>query len=386
MTSDLLDEYRTLNIIIEQDRAVTSFKYALLRATVDITQQYSHMSESDNDRVWYPLGLLIERWILYYYPICASEQFIPQLNGEKGHEESSKKVMFRPPLTKIIQYYQDYGGLSAFYNDYQQGSLPEHLQPIMRDLIRKIRLAITDGPIQHLGYSHHQTHFSVFDWDRKRLSLPNSQVNPEYLVNNCGKFSLPQNFACLFQYFGSFIIGEGTILSKWAEFTVNIARSQGLLISREMMLDILSQTADTQRQVQEAQRFYHQMLADEQGIACVWSGSMITAHTNLHIDHVLPFSLWKNNDLWNLMPATDAINLKKKDGIPSPDLLNNRHDQICRYWDRLSVSYPELFKGQIKASLLGTGMISDWMNSAFSNLMSKSRYLIDVRGYPSWNL
>lgn len=386
MTSNLLDEYRTLNTIIEQDRTVTSFKYALLRGTIDICQQYAHLFESDNDRVWYPLGLLIERWILYYYPICASEQFIPQLNGEKRLEEASKNIMFRSPLSQIILHYQGYGGLSAFFSDYQRGSIPDHLQPVMYELIRKVRLAITDGPIQHLGYSHHLSHYSVFDWDRTRLSLPKTLVNPEYLIQNCGRFSLPQNLASLFQYFGSFIIGEGTIMSKWAEFTVNIARVQGIPINREQMLVLLSQTADTERQVQEAQRFYHQMLADEQGVACVWSGTMITAHSSLHVDHVLPFSLWKNNDFWNLMPANAAINLKKKDGIPSPDLLGKRRNLICHYWERLSSTYPELFKSQIHASLLGAGQVSDWINPAFSNLVSKSRYLIDVRGYPAWDL
>jgi len=84
MDPRLLETYHTLNTIIEQDRAVTSFKYALLRGTIEICQQYSHLAEPEGDRVWYPLGLLIERWIVYYYPLFESESFVPQLNGEKN--------------------------------------------------------------------------------------------------------------------------------------------------------------------------------------------------------------------------------------------------------------------------------------------------------------
>jgi len=145
---------------------------------------------------------------------------------------------------------------------------------------------------------------------------------------HAGKFSIPADLASLFQYFGSFITGEGTLVSKWADFTVTASRAQGHSLSREQVLDLLTHKPDTERQVLEASRFYHQLLADVGQIACVWSDQAITSHRNLHIDHVLPFSLWKNNDFWNLMPTHKKVNLNKKDMIPSPSLLERREEVI----------------------------------------------------------
>jgi hypothetical protein len=61
MTSWLLDEYQILNTIIEQDKHVSSFKYALLRVTIEICPQYAHLEEETDGRIWYPLGLLVEK-------------------------------------------------------------------------------------------------------------------------------------------------------------------------------------------------------------------------------------------------------------------------------------------------------------------------------------
>jgi len=220
------------------------------------------------------------------------------------------------------------------------------------------------------------------------MILPKTPVCPEYLINNVGNFSLSLDLASLFQYFGSFIIGEGTIMSKWAEFTTSISRSQGCLIPREKVLDLLSRTPDTERQVSEAQRFYHQMLEDSQGIECVWSGETIKQHNKLHIDHVLPFSLWKNNDFWNLMPTLDSVNSKKKDAIPSPKLLEMRRGVIEFYWRSLADVYDTTFRSEIVGALTGqdVGSGTDWMPIAFKNLVEKSRYLIDVRGCQAWCL
>ncbi|MDH7510117.1 MAG: HNH endonuclease domain-containing protein [Methanolinea sp.] len=387
MDPRLLEEYRTLNTIIERDKAVTSFKYALLRGTIEICQQHAHLAEPGNGRIWYPLGLLIEKWILYYYPLFEHAQFIPQLNGERPRNQSAKKVLFRKELTEIAEWYRDKGGFSAFYMEYRRGMIPVDLEDTFRKLIQKVRVAIIDGPIQHLGYSQHGVLNSVFDWDHSRLSIPRGPVTPDRLVMHAGKFSIPADLASLFQYFGSFITGEGTLVSKWADFTVTAARAQGHSLSREQVLDLLTRTPDTGRQVQEASRFYHQLLADVGQIACVWSDQAITSHRNLHIDHVLPFSLWKNNDFWNLMPTHEKVNMNKKDMIPSPSLLERREDIIRHYWQLYYESYKETFSREIVSTLTGIPAKNeeDLMDTAFRNLVEKCSYLIDVRGYPAWN-
>ena len=45
-------------------------------------------------------------------------------------------------------------------------------------------------------------------------------------------------------------------------------------------------------------------------LTCVWSASRITSSP--HIDHCFPWARWRNNDLWNLLPARGNINLSKE--------------------------------------------------------------------------
>lgn len=116
-----LSAYQNINTIIERDSADATYKYALLRGVIEVCQQYSHHrqddAENESDRVWFPLGLLVEKWILYYYPIFAAPAFVPQKNGEKPDPEPGKKVAFRKYFTPLINYYRDRGGFSCIYND-----------------------------------------------------------------------------------------------------------------------------------------------------------------------------------------------------------------------------------------------------------------------------
>jgi len=389
MTSQLLDEYHILNTIIEQDKRVSSFKYALLRGTIENCQQYAHLEEEYDNKIWYPLGLLIEKWIFYYYPIFDSEFFIPQLNGEKALEEESKKVSFRKPLTEIIDYYRSRGGITVFYSEYRKGTIPDELDITIKDLIRKIRWAIIDGPFKHLGYSHYRSQYMVFDWDHRKLHLPKTPVSPEYLILYLGKYSISPDMALLFKHFGSFILGDGSILNKWAEVTTRLGEKQGLLITHEQVLNVLTACPDIEREQKSiVSRKYSAMIRESGSIPCVWSGYPLKNSEDIHIDHMLPFSIWKNNDLWNLMPARNSVNAKKSDRVPSPDFIISRKDVIFRYWESLVETYPDLFHQEIGSSLTGTRDYStgNWNNVAFSGLVEKSKYLIDTRGYPAWTL
>ena len=80
MQSPDLDNLKTINTIIERDSKDTTYKYALLRGAVEISQEYQHLKYENGDRIEFPLGLLVEKWLLYYYPFIESD--IPQKPGE----------------------------------------------------------------------------------------------------------------------------------------------------------------------------------------------------------------------------------------------------------------------------------------------------------------
>jgi len=60
-----LDEYCNINSIIERDSTDATYKYALLRGTIEICEEYQHLGTEDGEKIWFPIGLLIEKWILY---------------------------------------------------------------------------------------------------------------------------------------------------------------------------------------------------------------------------------------------------------------------------------------------------------------------------------
>ena len=59
------------------------------------------------------------------------------------------------------------------------------------------------------------------------------------------------------------------------------------------------------------------------------------------VDHGIAFSLWRNNDLWNLFPATREANHAKSDRLPTSDLLHRRRDGIIGSWELLRGAYPD---------------------------------------------
>jgi hypothetical protein len=101
--------FSNISKIIERDSKATTYKFALLRGTIDLVQENSPFLEFKDGRVHFPIGLLIEKWMIYYYPIFDSKNKIPQIHGHAklsldkiGHFEGIvPTVVFFFPITKI---------------------------------------------------------------------------------------------------------------------------------------------------------------------------------------------------------------------------------------------------------------------------------------------
>ena len=74
--------FSNIHKIIERDSKSTTYKFALLRGVIEIIQDHSPYVAFQDDRVHFPTGLLIEKWLLYYYPLLESKAILPQINGE----------------------------------------------------------------------------------------------------------------------------------------------------------------------------------------------------------------------------------------------------------------------------------------------------------------
>jgi len=365
--------FSNISKIIERDSKSTTYKFALLRGVIDIIQDNSPFISSSNDRVSFPTGLLIEKWMMYYYPILESNTYIPQINGETN-------LAFEVHFKKIIRAYTNIGGFSAYNNDLKNKGIPKDLQSAFLELARKLSETITKMPMKYIGRSLSNDYYSIFQFETGKRNGKAVNIDIEFLISSFGSFSIPVEYYEAFKFLGSFISGQDSILFKWAEFSVN---ASGKKLSVEKVVQEVLKSPITERDVLESKKLYEGILKKEGKVYCVWTGKAIARYD---VDHMIPFSVWKNNDLWNLLPSQSTTNNQKRDKIPSADLIEKRKDLIIKYWELLHVNRPQRFQKEIQVALLGKNPFTNWHKAAINQLQNSCNYLISNRGYEAWKI
>ena len=92
-------------------------------------------------------------------------------------------------------------------------------------------------------------------------------------------------------------------------------------------------------------------------LRCVWSASRIRSFP--HIDHCFPWAQWRNNDLWNLLPARDNINLSKCDRLPSSGAIADARGCMLEWWQTAWVGSPQETQFFIEARYSLPGIFDD---------------------------
>ena len=87
--------------IIERDSKDATYKYALLRGSIEIIQENDNYKKVAGSEVSFPLGLLVLKWIEYYYPLINSKYFIPQKHGDS----KERSIAFRRELEEMKNLY-----------------------------------------------------------------------------------------------------------------------------------------------------------------------------------------------------------------------------------------------------------------------------------------
>ena len=364
--------FYNISKIIERDSKTTTYKFALLRGVIDIIQDNSPYISFVEHRIHIPTGLLIEKWLIYYYPILQSQTLIPQINGETN-------LAFSNQLSKFISDYEARGGFSAFYNDLKNKGIPEDLQSDFFELAKKLRDTITKMPMKYTGRSISKEFYSIFNYENQTIRR-SSTIDIETLIKNFGTFSIPFEYYEAFKILGNFINGQDSILFKWAEFSVN---ASGNNLSVHKVLNEVLKSPITLRDIKESKKLYKDILQKEGNVYCVWTGRKIS---NYDIDHLIPFSVWKNNDLWNLLPSDSKINNQKRDKIPKPEIIERQKNLIIDYWGIIYKHQSKRFQKEIQVALLGNHSFDSWINSGISQLQNSCNYLIENRGFEGWKI
>lgn len=365
----ILEEITALNRIIERESKSSTYKFALLRSVIDASVTYRPQFVRRGDRIQAPVGVLVEYWIYYYYPLF-DEKTIPQIAGE------SKNLAFENELKELIEYYRIKGGFSAFYMDFQRFAFDEKAEMILVNLGKKLAATITSMPMKYFGNSVYNSHYSYFKLEKSvRVRKFNSKLD---LILRLGSFSISTDFFEILSVIGSILNGSESIINRWADYSYKASKAD---ISKELILQKLTVVPTNSRAISISEAFFKER-KNSGKLYCIWSGKRLDEY---HLDHLFPYSIMRNNDLWNVMPASPALNSNKSDKIPSAERIEKANERLGDYWSDLHAKHLELFQSQIKLSMNQEIQNNNFKpHSLIDSMLHHSDYLINVRGYESW--
>jgi len=107
-------------------------------------------------------------------------------------------------------------------------------------------------------------------------------------------------------------------------------------------------------------------------------------HNRFAVDHAIPFSLWHNNDLWNLFPCDEKLNLKKSDSLPERELIMKRRNCIIGYWEILRDKQQRRFDYEIQLFTGQRDLGDNWQNLTFGRFSEAIEVTAVQRGCERW--
>ena len=346
--------------ILNRDRKVATYKFALFRALAEIATQEPRTARwLPNGLVAVPIDRIAERWLRYYWPIFASPRPIPQSQSEGAGP--NQPAAFRAPLQALMQAFGqqgEHGGLAAWQAAVSAGQLDARLLRLHRQALTSIAATIRSGPVTYAGGALDSGRVFQFDGSSRSV-LMSAELWRELSL------------------LGHWIIDA--VIVRWAALTERFAHRQG--IRSGDVLPLLLARPDPERVTSVARGIYLAARAQR----CVWSGRRLNPE-NFVVDHAIPFALWGNNDLWNLLPAHKVVNGQKSDKLPSAELLKSRQPQILDSWRLTRDAMPMAFDRQA-AHLLGHGLQAGkaWEGELFNRLREAIELTALQRGIERWN-
>lgn len=300
--------------IITTDRKVATYKFALIRALCEISRYEAHTVTwyREGDMVLVPMRRIAARWVLYYLPLVKG--------GLK--QTTSSKMAFEDQLAELP------------YNPADMILLKNALDEIntkeISSLIRKVSDTIRKGPVEHSGGSE----LEIF----KFITSLDASVYPELNHSENGMVTVPLSLWRDINLFSHWI--EDSLSIQWAELSTKINKDGKFgyhldLITKSVQIDERS-TRDIRK------------LLNGKNVECVWTGKKLET---FDVDHMIPWTIWRNNDLWNLLPTDPKVNNQKRDMLPDPSIIKKRYDSIKRYWEIYETALPNLFSQQIQKGL-----------------------------------
>lgn len=202
--------------IVEKEKKVTTYKFALLRAVVEIVTEEGGFVSKKGSKVEIPMGLVIERWLLYYYALVDTALDIPQINS------ANTNLAFYANLLAVVTYYQSNGGREQLERDLTKHCVPGRIATDVFKLCVAIDKTIRSNPVKRFGSSIVENRATtIFATTKSKWEEP-AQLNKDWLVQNGGMLSMDMDYYQAFKTFGKEAKYMNNLLHHWALFSKDL--------------------------------------------------------------------------------------------------------------------------------------------------------------------
>ncbi|PSF13264.1 methyltransferase type 11 [Marinobacter fuscus] len=319
----------TLRHIIINDNKSSTYKLGLLRTLVRMADSAPGLvlNRSD-DWVELPLGAVGLFWIMLYHPLVLKHR-LRQAPGSRG-------------LGFAGEDFYRLGKLSPL--DFRVGlSLSAEYAPVVMRAIKLAASNILKNPAHFTTWPG--TNQPVFEGGAQRLSIRNEPVRlDKETLARFGRFRVPAMLWDTFSRYACWV--EPAIVNEW----VSLMGSWEARYSTETYHHAL-QWVEGRRDTSIVRKLVEQQLA-ARPVACVWTAKDLS-RAKYEIDHCFPWSRWNNNDLWNLLPASQRANAAKSEKLPADALLKQARPRVIEWWQHaiMNTEREEQFFSEAEAAL-----------------------------------
>lgn len=300
----------TLRHIIVNDDKSSSYKLGLLRALVRLADSAPGLViNRTDDWVELPLGAVGLFWLMQYHPLVLRHR-LRQAPGSKGYGFAGEDFYALEQLSPL---------------DFRPGlSLSAVHGPLVMRAIRQAAANILKNPAHFTTWPG--TNRPVFEGAANRIRIREEPVTLDReTLARFGVFRVPAMLWDTFSRYACWV--EPVIVNEW----VNLMSGWEVRYSTEIYHKAL-QWAEGRRDTSLMRKLVEQQLAEGR-VECVWTARNLSQQ-RYDIDHCFPWSRWSNNDLWNLLPASQTANAAKSEKLPADALLKQARPRVTEWWER----------------------------------------------------
>jgi len=386
------DGLARVQAILLHDRKTSSYKFALLRALCDLARERPFCGVYDEraPRLWVPLRAVAALWAQYYWPLGATRQIhgaralgvfavferhlgslwagggagragVARLRallaGEEGAERDDAPPDSPPnsppdsppglPLALSPESPLRLPPKSGFdlskYATAPSPGAPHPPPPHVAQALTELARLILKGPV---SFTRDEEGAPVFTFSPLPPPPPPSGAEGAARGGGAGggagaggraeewslgALSVPSDLWADLRRYWHWV--EDSLVARWARFSHALDPA----VSAHALYALLDSTRLSAEEAERARctAAVRALLSRPDSAPalrrCVWTGAPLPL-AELDVDHVLPFSLRRQNELWNLLPAAARLNRAKGDAVPTPEVLRGARERILAVW------------------------------------------------------